>query len=576
MKKFALLLVIVAVICTSVLSVASCKKEGDGESEAKRVYHTVTFDSVGGNTVATQRVEDGKPIKEPEAPEKTGYSFRCWVFRGVTWDFSTPITADIYLTATWYDKSIKHRVTVGVQSSIADRGTAEIVGKQTSSVNFSEGDEVTLKATANDGFEFKGWVDFSTGVIVSNEPTYKFVAEKEITLEASFKYVITGLDNAQNKALWDALNKTMEENSFRIKMTAQTEGEAGATESVYSVSVNKAQGLAVIKEEVSATAREIWIEYNNGASKYYLYADGALTEIKLPEFSEVGMEGIPAERVDFGSLLFGDADEAEMEQLLLAVYSLFKGNLTTAEDGLNFAIPVGNILEGARDFYLENKSVAIKKLLYGYVKPAFDKILADNDAVIFEGITTSDLFNSMSIEAFVAMMGMMVTETPSVEAGEQFLADFNENAKAIIKQICSYLADAGLNYSEDALLAEYNAFMKGNLTTALESFNTDAVGGGKDDVPSGTDLIATLIYAGLNNFTVGDTIELVLRDIGLLGGEWDITDEALDFSDVTANGVINIENGKITYASFAEESTSGSLSIEFFVGIGDLQLPKTA
>ncbi len=48
-----------------------------------------------------QQVEDGACATEPAAPTRSGYIFRGWTLNGAAYDFSTPVTSDITLTAKW-------------------------------------------------------------------------------------------------------------------------------------------------------------------------------------------------------------------------------------------------------------------------------------------------------------------------------------------------------------------------------------------------------------------------------------------------------------------------------------------
>lgn len=65
------------------------------------VKHTVTFDSNGGGAVANQIVNDGEKAKAPAGITRTGYKLEGWVYEGSFFDFSTPITKNITLTARW-------------------------------------------------------------------------------------------------------------------------------------------------------------------------------------------------------------------------------------------------------------------------------------------------------------------------------------------------------------------------------------------------------------------------------------------------------------------------------------------
>lgn len=65
---------------------------------------TVTFNSDGGTAVAAQEIADGSIATAPDpAPTKAGYNFVKWMLDVVTYNFATPVTADITLTAEWVE-----------------------------------------------------------------------------------------------------------------------------------------------------------------------------------------------------------------------------------------------------------------------------------------------------------------------------------------------------------------------------------------------------------------------------------------------------------------------------------------
>lgn len=63
---------------------------------------TVTYDygELGG-TYATQIVQAGETATRPDDPTKTGYTFAGWYRNGQAYDFDTPVTEDMTLTARW-------------------------------------------------------------------------------------------------------------------------------------------------------------------------------------------------------------------------------------------------------------------------------------------------------------------------------------------------------------------------------------------------------------------------------------------------------------------------------------------
>lgn len=70
--------------------------------------YTVTYASVGGTAIDASTVEDGALLAEPADPTKSQAVFRYWyqTDEDVPFDFSTPITSNITLTAQWSDVDV--------------------------------------------------------------------------------------------------------------------------------------------------------------------------------------------------------------------------------------------------------------------------------------------------------------------------------------------------------------------------------------------------------------------------------------------------------------------------------------
>lgn len=75
------------------------------EENTDFVYHTVTFDSLGGSEVSPQRVLDGNPIKRVDSPLLEGFSFQGWYKESSydsIWDFDVDrVYSDLTLYAKW-------------------------------------------------------------------------------------------------------------------------------------------------------------------------------------------------------------------------------------------------------------------------------------------------------------------------------------------------------------------------------------------------------------------------------------------------------------------------------------------
>ena len=134
MKKMLKAAAVLAAILIAFTLGACDNGSGGGGSgsddDPKPVMHTVTFVS-DGSTVTQQPVEHGKTATEPTTLTKDGYTFSGWYFDDTAFDFNTPITSDITLTAKWEEED----TTVSVTSVSLNKKTASVtVGKTTTLV----------------------------------------------------------------------------------------------------------------------------------------------------------------------------------------------------------------------------------------------------------------------------------------------------------------------------------------------------------------------------------------------------------------------------------------------------------
>ena len=130
--------------------------------------HAIVFDSAGGTFIPAQTIPDGQTGAEPDAPARTGYTFDGWLLDGRPYDWDTPVTSDITLTASW---------TANMMSVTFDPGDDGTV----SAVSVAYGNPVDRPADpVRDGYRFDGW-------LLDGEP-YDFTAPvtRDLTLDASW------------------------------------------------------------------------------------------------------------------------------------------------------------------------------------------------------------------------------------------------------------------------------------------------------------------------------------------------------------------------------------------------------
>ncbi len=79
---------------------ARCTVEVTKEAQ---VNYTVTFDADNGTEPVSVTVAQGAKVEKPEEPKKDGFVFAGWFAEGEekAFDFETPVTADLTLTAKW-------------------------------------------------------------------------------------------------------------------------------------------------------------------------------------------------------------------------------------------------------------------------------------------------------------------------------------------------------------------------------------------------------------------------------------------------------------------------------------------
>ena len=108
--------------------------------------YTVTFDTNGGSKVNSQTVPYGETAKTPAIPAKTGYTFAGWYLEGEKFNFNTPVTKDMTLTARW----TANQYTITFDT---DGGSAIVPITQ------DYGTAVTAPADpTKNGYTFAGWI----------------------------------------------------------------------------------------------------------------------------------------------------------------------------------------------------------------------------------------------------------------------------------------------------------------------------------------------------------------------------------------------------------------------------------
>lgn len=73
----------------------------DAGSEVKIQKYAIIFNSDGGSSVSSLEVDENGLVKRPSDPTRDGYKFVGWLLNGKDYDFNTPVSGNLTLTAKW-------------------------------------------------------------------------------------------------------------------------------------------------------------------------------------------------------------------------------------------------------------------------------------------------------------------------------------------------------------------------------------------------------------------------------------------------------------------------------------------
>ena len=141
--------------------------------------YTVTFDSKGGTSVASQKVESGKKATKPTNPTKDGYTFVEWTLNEKAYDFNTAVTKDITLVAVWKENKFvqyeysKENVTNSTEYVWSDWSKTQTVWEKNKTFTNTADKEYKIIST---GTKFNGNYDCTDNVVLDKQK-----AEKQTT-----------------------------------------------------------------------------------------------------------------------------------------------------------------------------------------------------------------------------------------------------------------------------------------------------------------------------------------------------------------------------------------------------------
>lgn len=95
---------------------------------------TVSFKTNGGTIIQDVSVKKGNKVKEPEAPEKRGYTFDGWYLDGKKYDFKSEVKGDITLVAKWIKDKEEETTTTDTTTTKKTKASKKTTKKITKKV----------------------------------------------------------------------------------------------------------------------------------------------------------------------------------------------------------------------------------------------------------------------------------------------------------------------------------------------------------------------------------------------------------------------------------------------------------
>ena len=275
--KFTALILsgVFALICLLV----SCQGSANPDTPSDgKTYYTVTFDSDGGSTVSSQRVESGKTVTKPSNPTKTDYDFEGWFTGDTLYDFDTPVEANITLKAKW-------EIAIYTITFDSDGGSDVEEKYVTAGKTVEEPD-----TPGKQGYGFYGWYngeteyDFSSAVHSDLTLKAKWgpVKAKEVTNENIVKTIKTLTESKTLKATGEFSHELIREVNKALKALYEEKPAV-----LVSLDLSEVTGLVSESTYSGSITLEEAIFWDSNTHNNSFYGCKNLESIILPDNLEI-------------------------------------------------------------------------------------------------------------------------------------------------------------------------------------------------------------------------------------------------------------------------------------------------
>ena len=171
--------------------------------------YTVKFVDADGTELQSSEVEYGTLVTAPEEPTREGYKFIGWTLDGETYDFKTPVTGDLTLTAAYEEiPYVTGQLSMQLKNNFVLHYYVNDLREGTEpsdyTVSFNGGDEQTLTRTDSNLFRNVG--EFSATQLLNSIPVVikyqgEVVFEDEISVRNYCDRVFNAYGHDHNNSL---------------------------------------------------------------------------------------------------------------------------------------------------------------------------------------------------------------------------------------------------------------------------------------------------------------------------------------------------------------------------------------
>lgn len=343
----------------------------------RNIEYTVSFDTNGGEAVASQTVVNGRTAKEPEMPVREGYTFYGWYEdEAYTAPFSfaaQTVRGDITLYAYWGKNGTNgSEYTVDFDLGYTAEGVTAPAAQTTNG-----GRLYTLETpAAREGYTFCGWWVSASGS--ADKLTYEFrqgetVLSEDTTLYALWAENAAGgklpaplLSVTENGLTWNAVNGAI---GYDVYVDGKVDS-VSAGENTYS-----SEKIAALKPDANKTEHEFKVvakgatadKNSDAAVRYYTY--NALARVS--RFSVVNsmltFEGVENAKEYYLTIVCGNADHKH-ENVSLGKNTFYPiSGCEMKEGGIEFVVTAkadGYVSSVSRTFYYNRELAKIDELTY--------------------------------------------------------------------------------------------------------------------------------------------------------------------------------------------------------------------